>query len=339
DYGVNPANTVVLRLEQINSSTDYFVGYNRASGINVDTRESANRVHIVRREGNPLAYGQSWKVATVSEGNEYEFTDFDGLLVKVKFLSVNGADAEVEIEVINPIPTISPAPTPWCREWLFQMTTDGFPGDISWVLNDDQGTNWASGGDYESGGTAYESDECLPAGCYEFVLTDSYGDGLCCQYGEGGYAGFLDGEPIPGFSGTNFGSGATHEFCVVDNRNSENPTPNPTVAPTPQPTPNPTVSPTPQPTPLPTPNPTPQPTPNPTPAPTPNPTPQPTNVPTASPVSDPTDAPTPSPNPSGFVVLRVEPGDILDSMTPNVNEYGVYSCAADETTVYGLSSA
>ena len=28
---------------------------------------------------------------------------------------------------------------------------------------------------------------CLPDGCYDFVIYDSYGDGICCSYGIGSY--------------------------------------------------------------------------------------------------------------------------------------------------------
>ncbi len=71
------------------------------------------------------------------------------------------------------------------------------------------------------------------------------------------------------------------------------PTPDPTVNPTPEPTPDPTVNPTPEPTPDPTVNPTPEPTPDPTVNPTPEPTPDPTVNPTPEPTPDPTVNPTP----------------------------------------------
>jgi hypothetical protein len=28
---------------------------------------------------------------------------------------------------------------------------------------------------------------CVAPGCYVFTITDSYGDGICCDYGQGGY--------------------------------------------------------------------------------------------------------------------------------------------------------
>jgi hypothetical protein len=80
---------------------------------------SANCVHIVKRQGNPLNYSQSWNVATVCEGNEHSFDNFDNtvLMVKVKFVSVTCVDAVITVQVNHLVPTISPAPTPLCANW------------------------------------------------------------------------------------------------------------------------------------------------------------------------------------------------------------------------------
>ncbi len=38
-----------------------------------------------------------------------------------------------------------------------------------------------------SGGTVSTS-LCLPNGCYTLTMLDSYGDGICCSYGNGSYS-------------------------------------------------------------------------------------------------------------------------------------------------------
>ena len=60
-----------------------------------------------------------------------------------------------------------------------------------------------------------------PAAClycqgiqYNFSIFDSFGDGICCAYGEGSYSVTLDGEIVA--SGGDFGSSETTGFCAED---------------------------------------------------------------------------------------------------------------------------
>jgi hypothetical protein len=53
----------------------------------------------------------------------------------------------------------------------------------------------------------------LPARCYTFTITDSYGDGICCTYGNGSYI-LKDAAGTTLVSGATFTSSATHNFCV-----------------------------------------------------------------------------------------------------------------------------
>ena len=47
---------------------------------------------------------------------------------------------------------------------------------------------------------------------YEFNISDVYSDGMCCAYGEGSYSITSDGIEVA--SGSDFGAGASHTFCV-----------------------------------------------------------------------------------------------------------------------------
>ncbi|MBK6754926.1 MAG: hypothetical protein IPG69_15425 [Flavobacteriales bacterium] len=68
------------------------------------------------------------------------------------------------------------------------LVADNYPGEISWTLkNGATNTTLASGG---STGTTV----CVPANtCLVFRINDSYGDGICCGYGNGAYAVYVDG--------------------------------------------------------------------------------------------------------------------------------------------------
>jgi len=69
------------------------------------------------------------------------------------------------------------------------VITDRYGNETTWEVND--GTNvFASGGPYaeEASNGEYpqaEVNACLPAGCYTLVVNDSFGDGICCAFGNG----------------------------------------------------------------------------------------------------------------------------------------------------------
>jgi len=75
---------------------------------------------------------------------------------------------------------------------------DDFPSDFSWELRTypDDTMVWNIT-NYTEGRTLIVEQACIPTnGCYRFVVYDSFGDGVCCFYGEGKVHGFLDGEQV-----------------------------------------------------------------------------------------------------------------------------------------------
>ena len=72
-------------------------------------------------------------------------------------------------------------------EVTWTVVTDNYPSETTWsVTNDDGSTVW-SGGPYAETGTTYSESVCLPYGCYTLTVNDSYGDGICCAYGQGSF--------------------------------------------------------------------------------------------------------------------------------------------------------
>ena len=53
---------------------------------------------------------------------------------------------------------------------------------------------------------------CLADGCYDFTINDTYGDGICCAYGNGSYT--VTGPSGTLASGGSFASTQTTTFCV-----------------------------------------------------------------------------------------------------------------------------
>ena len=91
-------------------------------------------------------------------------------------------------------------------EVVVEILTDNYPGEITWTLSDANGT-LLSGGPYGSTGTTYTDAVCIDGTvefpCLQFVINDSYGDGICCGYGNGAYTLYMDGVAVA--TGGNYG--------------------------------------------------------------------------------------------------------------------------------------
>ena len=66
------------------------------------------------------------------------------------------------------------------------ITTDGYPAETSWELVGEDGTVYGSGGPYGVQGPQPTVNVAVPGNvCVNFILYDSYGDGMCCANGVG----------------------------------------------------------------------------------------------------------------------------------------------------------
>lgn len=97
----------------------------------------------------------------------------------------------------------------------FSITLDNYPEETSWTLTNAAGSNIDAGGTYgnQPDGSTLSFDFCLPDGCYDLTVNDSYGDGICCSYGNGSFIIKDDNGNVLG-SGGNFGSATTSSFCL-----------------------------------------------------------------------------------------------------------------------------
>jgi len=111
DYEKNDDALVILRLEQTSLLPDYYVGFNRAEGINKNTWEDIDKVTIVRKDkGGPKEYGQSTKVGSLEPGKSFTIESFnDQRDIEISFVSLEDGDAR--IVVIDSDPTATPPPS------------------------------------------------------------------------------------------------------------------------------------------------------------------------------------------------------------------------------------
>lgn len=97
------------------------------------------------------------------------------------------------------------------------ITLDDYPEETTWTIKDQEDGNILfSGGPFDQGqaGETISTEFCLEDGCYVIRVEDAYGDGICCDYGEGEFEIIAeDGEFVYGSDG-NFGSSESIFLCV-----------------------------------------------------------------------------------------------------------------------------
>lgn len=104
------------------------------------------------------------------------------------------------------------------NQLVLVIKPDEFGADISWRIKDSKGQVIANGGNYPDFNTNTISEPiCIPSGCYKLIMSDSYGDGICCDYGKGWYElRSSDGSVLLDSDGY-YGYSETSSFCLDGN--------------------------------------------------------------------------------------------------------------------------
>jgi hypothetical protein len=114
-----------------------------------------------------------------------------------------------------------------CEDESLTLTIDldEYPAETTWEIYSGS-TVVASGGSYGQSFTTVTEDICLPEGCYTMTFFDSYGDGICCGFGDGSYtltdesgSVLASGGEFEDSETTSFCAGATTEPCFDVNFN------------------------------------------------------------------------------------------------------------------------
>ena len=168
-----------------------------------------------------------------------EGEESDASLVVV--MSGPPSDANDAFAPLAPSPPPAPnAPSTSCADaararFLFSLRADDFPTEIAWFLTREETLDAESGfltpaagdadGDPGSArvvasvafgsllepGGEWSWRLCLEAGRYALRLEDAWGDGLCCEWGEGRWDAWVDDVWVGGGDG-NYGKGVTSAF-------------------------------------------------------------------------------------------------------------------------------
>ena len=112
-----------------------------------------------------------------------------------------------------------------------EFVTDDYGYELYWEIQDASGATVASGGNtnvgingggaqagagdpgaYGNGATVNETVTLTGTGCHTLILVDDYGDGMCCQYGNGSYT--VESSGIQLYDGGSFGASEERVFNV-----------------------------------------------------------------------------------------------------------------------------
>ena len=103
---------------------------------------------------------------------------------------------------------VDETPSNDCDRISIQITLDEYGSETTWKLKNEYNELVAKGGPYQDGqnGSIKLEDVCLEEdGCYFLIIKDAYGDGICCEYGDGKVEIFGDDNFLITASDGNFG--------------------------------------------------------------------------------------------------------------------------------------
>ena len=155
--------------------------------------------------------GNSWSTQSVN------LSSYTGTTVKLRFngLTGNNYRSDMAIDDLN-LTTGTIVDPPGCSNIQLSITFDDYPEETSWQILDSSGAVAFSGGTYggEADGSTINLTGCVDNGCYTLVVNDTFGDGICCDYGNGSYTLTNTDTGTVLASGGSFGSSDSTGFCL-----------------------------------------------------------------------------------------------------------------------------
>ncbi|PQJ32150.1 peptidase S8 [Nonlabens arenilitoris] len=153
------------------------------------------------RAGNQ---GNAWLTASI------DLSPYTGNDVQLRFVGTTTNQWQGDI-AIDDIALSSNATSTTAN---LSITFDRYASETSWSLANGNGTTIASGSGYDgqAEGSSINIPLSLPADCYVLTFNDSYGDGMCCSYGNGSYSLTADGTTLA--AGGSFTTTEVTNFCV-----------------------------------------------------------------------------------------------------------------------------
>lgn len=160
--------------------------------------------------------GNSWQTVSV------DLASYTGGSMQLRYVGTTGSSWRSDL-TIDKLSLTTGTP-PAGSNLTLTLVFDNYPEETSWTLKNSGGSTVASGGTYGSqadGSTLVIPITGLADGCYDFTINDSYGDGMCCSYGNGSYTLTNDNGGATVASGGSFSSSQNTNFCLNSSSRSE----------------------------------------------------------------------------------------------------------------------
>ncbi|WP_025743800.1 fibronectin type III domain-containing protein [Aquimarina pacifica] len=172
--------------------------------LEISTNEGNSWTSIFNKSGNQ---GDEWVEASL------DLSPYTGNSIQLRFNAITGvrSRSDIAIDNIRLIESVIEE----CSDVNLTINLDNYPEETSWTITNNEQIV-ASGGTYpnQPDGSTVVITECLDPGIYTFTLYDSYGDGICCGYGNGSYTLSSNGTTL--ISGGVFGSSESTTFTIGD---------------------------------------------------------------------------------------------------------------------------
>ncbi len=170
--------------------------------------------------------GTTWASVWTDSGNKgnqwndvsVNMSSYLNQTVRLRFVGTTGSGWSSDIAIDDLNFTAGDGSGPSCSNVSLSITFDNYPEETSWQITNSGGTVVASGGTYASqadGSTLSIDVGCLDDGCYDFTITDSFGDGICCSYGNGSFTLTNNDTGVTLASGGSFTTSDTTNFCLT----------------------------------------------------------------------------------------------------------------------------
>ncbi len=166
--------------------------------------------------------GATWTSVWTQSGNQgnawesvaVDLASYTGLGVQLRFNGITSTSWSGDMAFDDISLTTGSIIPPQCIDVDLSITLDNYPEETSWQITNSNNQVVASGGTYGSqpDGSTVNLTECLEVGTYTFTISDSFGDGICCQYGNGSYSLISTGVTLA--SGGSFGGSESTTFTL-----------------------------------------------------------------------------------------------------------------------------
>ncbi|SNR48790.1 T9SS type A sorting domain-containing protein [Dokdonia pacifica] len=162
---------------------------------------------------------------TGNQGNQWNTVTLDlaayvGGGLQLRFNRVTGGTWQADVAIDDISLTTDGGPGNDCAAGDLTLTInlDNYPEETAWTLTSGGAT--VASNSYSTanpdGSTVVENINGLSSGDYTFTITDSFGDGICCGFGNGSYT--LESSEGVIASGGDFGASDVTAFCVDDTK-------------------------------------------------------------------------------------------------------------------------